>query len=103
MEAIVIALALAPACLALGGGIVALRAQARARRYGEALDDAQRGLRPISDRIRGAVERTRSGPAEPGGPDPKLEELLRRIAEDGSAVVALRQLSDEVSPGSRSR
>jgi GGDEF domain-containing protein len=103
MDVIVIALALAAACLALAGGIVAVRAQARAGRYAEALDEAQRGLRPISERIRGAVERSRSAPDEVAGPDPKLEELLRRIAEDGSAVVALRQLADETSPGSRSR
>lgn len=103
MEAIAIVLVLVAACLALAGGIVAVRAQRRARRYGTALDEAQRQLRPISERIHGVVERTRAGAEESAGPDPKLEELLARIAEDGSAVVALRQLSDEVSPGSRSR
>jgi hypothetical protein len=104
MDVTMIALGVAAVGVALATGILAVRSQARARRYAAALDDLERRLEPISDRIRSAVERSRPAPDEAtAAPGPKLEELLERIAADGSAVVALRQLADEVAPGTASR
>jgi GGDEF domain-containing protein len=104
MDGIVIALAAAAALLALVAGVVAVRAELRARRYGAALHELESSLRPISERIRGAVERARPTADEPASaPAPNLEELLERIAADGSAIVALRQIADEVSPESGAR
>jgi hypothetical protein len=99
MDGIVLALALAAAGIALTAGVVAVRAQARASRYAAALDELDRGLGPISDRIRGAVGRSRPVSDESPAPDPRLDELLERVAADGSALVVLRQLAEEVSPG----
>jgi GGDEF domain-containing protein len=103
MDGIVLALALAAAGIALAAGVAAVRAQARASRYAAALDELDRELRPISDRIRGAVERSRPAPDGSTAPGPRLDELLERVAADGSAVVVLRQLAEEVSPGSARR
>ncbi len=98
MDGIVIALVIA-ALAAAAAAVGAARAHARARRYASALEDLERSLRPISERIRGSVERSRlTAATREAAPDPRLEELLDRIAADGSAVVALRQLADEVSP-----
>ncbi len=95
-----IALAVAGLVLAGVAGVLALRARARADRYAAALERLEGELEPISQRIRSSVERSR--PSDDTGHDeldPKLEELLERIAADGSAVVAFRQLAGEVAPG----
>lgn len=83
----------------------AARAHARARRYGAALERLEQQLRPISLSIRDSVERSQATRDEPGGDDlgPKVEELLERIAADGSAVVAFRQLAEEIAPEASSR
>ncbi len=88
------------AALALAGvaAIVARRARARADRYAAALERLESALQPISQRIRSSVERSQPPDAESDDLDPKLEELLERIAADGSAVVAFRQLAGEVAP-----
>jgi GGDEF domain-containing protein len=88
------------AVLALAGAaaVVAIRARARADRYAAALARLESELQPISQRIRSSVERSQPASAERDGLDPKLEELLERIAADGSAVVAFRQIADEVAP-----
>jgi GGDEF domain-containing protein len=92
-------------CIAAVAGVLAVRARREAQRYRAALDGFEQELGPISERIRGAVERSRSAPDAPGetGSGPKLEELIERIAADGAAVSALRQLSEEVSPQTVSR
>jgi diguanylate cyclase len=102
MNGFLIALAAAAAVFALVASVLAIHARERARRYGAALGGLERELAPISERIRDAVARSRQD-ANPSAaaPDPKLEELLERIAADGSAVVALRQLADEMSPRRR--
>ncbi len=85
--------------LAVVAAVVAIRARARADRYAAALERLEGELEPISQRIRSSVERSR--PSDDTGEDdldPKLEELLERIAADGSAVVAFRQLAGEVAP-----
>jgi GGDEF domain-containing protein len=86
--------------LALAGvaAVVAIRARARADRYAAALERLESELQPISQRIRSSVERSQPVGAESDDLDPKLEELLERIAADGSAVVAFRQLASEVAP-----
>jgi GGDEF domain-containing protein len=90
----------AVAVLTLAGvaAVVAIRARARAERYAAALERLESELQPISQRIRSSVERSQSAGGESDGFDPKLEELLDRIATDGSAVVAFRQLAGEVTP-----
>jgi GGDEF domain-containing protein len=94
-------IALVVAGLGLAGvaAVVALRARARADRYAAALERLEAELEPISQRIRSSVERSRHSD-DPGVDDldPKLEELLERIAAEGSAVVAFRQLAGEVAP-----
>lgn len=101
----VIALVMAAVTLAAVAAFVAVRASRRARRYGEALERLEQQLRPISRSIRASVERSRATSPELArdGLDPTLEELLERIAADGSAVAALRQLAEEVAPGVSSR
>jgi hypothetical protein len=80
--------------------VVAVRARARAERYAAALERLEGELAPISQRIRSSVERSQpsTNAASRDDLDPKLEELLERIAADGSAVVAFRQLAGEVAP-----
>jgi GGDEF domain-containing protein len=102
MDELLIALAAAAAAIALVASMLALRTREQARRYAAALDGLERELAPISERIRDAVERSRPSAEPPAAaPDPKLEELIERIAADGSAVVALRQLADDMSPQRR--
>jgi outer membrane murein-binding lipoprotein Lpp len=88
------------AALVLAGAaaVVALRSRARADRYAAALERLESELQPISQRIRSSVERSQPAGAEADDLDPRLEELLERIAADGSAVVAFRQLAGEVAP-----
>lgn len=91
--AVVVVAALSLAGVAV---VVAIRAGARAGRYAAALERLEGELAPISQRIRSSVERTQ--PSASDDLDPKLEELLEKIAADGSAVVAFRQLAGEVAP-----
>jgi len=93
-----IALVLAALVVAAVAAVVAIRARTRADRYAAALERIEGELAPISQRIRSSVERSRPTSATSDDLDPKLEELLERIAADGSAVVAFRQLAGEVAP-----
>lgn len=80
--------------------LVAVRAHARAERYGVALHRFDAQLGPISQSIRQSVERT-SAAREQGARhelEPNLEGLLERIAEGGSAVVAFQELAEEMVP-----
>jgi hypothetical protein len=82
--------------------VVAVRGRARADRYATALERLEEELAPISQSIRNSVARTVLSTNVTGRTeseiDPKLEDLLERIAADGSAVVAFRQLAGEVAP-----
>lgn len=93
-----IALVLAALALAAVAVALAMRARMRALRYATALGRLERELQSISQRIRSSVERSRPAGTESDDLNPKLEELLERIAADGSAVVAFRQLAGEVAP-----
>ena len=57
----------------------------------------------LAERIRDSVRRGRRHERSGQRVGPKLEELLERIAADGSAVVAFRQLAEEVAPDVASR
>lgn len=104
MDAILIMLAAAAAAVAVTAAAFAVRAQAQARRYRAALNALDQELGPISERIAGSVERARARAEEtPAASDPRLDELIDRIAEDGSAVTALRRLAEEVSSESAAR
>jgi GGDEF domain-containing protein len=78
--------------------VAAVRARRDAARQRAALERLGEQLAPISGRIRDSVARA-SPPSVPGEAlEPKLEELLERIAADRSAVVAFRQLASELAP-----
>lgn len=94
-----IALAVAAVSVAVAATVVAVRARARAARLGAVLERLEEELAPIHERIRSSVERSRpASAAEIVELDPKLEQLLERIAAEGSAAVAFRQLAGEVAP-----
>ena len=100
----VIALVFAVAGL-IALAVLAVRANVRAQRYASVLERLEQQLGPISRSIRDSVERSHATADEPGRDrvGPRLEELLERIAADGSAVVAFRQLAEEVAPDLASR
>ena len=100
----VIALVFAVAGL-IALAVLAVRANFRAQRYASVLERLERQLGPISRSIRDSVERSHAAADEPGRDrvGPRLEEVLERIAADGSAVVAFRQLAEEVAPDLASR
>jgi GGDEF domain-containing protein len=78
--------------------VAAIRARRDAARQRAALERLGEQLAPISERIRDSVARALP-PDEPRlDVEPKLEELLERIAADRSAVVAFRQLASELTP-----
>jgi GGDEF domain-containing protein len=93
-----IALAVVALGLAAVAAVLAVRARRDAARQRAALEQLGEQLAPISERIRDSVARA-SPPSVPGEAlEPKLEELLERIAADRSAVVAFRQLAGEIAP-----
>jgi len=99
VEMLIAVVVVAALSLAGAAAVVAIRARVRAGRYAAALERLEVELRPISQRIRSSVERSQpSTSSENDGLDPKIEDLLERIAADGSAVVAFRQLAGEVAP-----
>src|SRR5262245_45309884 len=100
MEWIVIALAVAAAGIAVAACAVAVRARQHARRYDAAVDDLERQLGPIAERIGGAVERSRAAPDDTATTTPNVEELLERIAAEGTAVVTIRRIAEEAFPDS---
>jgi GGDEF domain-containing protein len=94
--ALVVVAALAVVAVA---ALVAVRERARAERYNAALHRLDEELAPISQSIRQSVERVAGrNRDERHGLEPSVEELLGRIAEDGSAVAAFQQLAEEVVP-----
>jgi GGDEF domain-containing protein len=103
MDWIVIAVAVAAACIALAASVVAVRARRHARRYDAAVDDLERQLGPIAERIGEAVERSRVAPDDTATTDPDVDELLERIAAEGTAVVTIRRIAEEAFPESTPR
>jgi GGDEF domain-containing protein len=90
--ALVVAAAVALAGVAV---VVAARERARAERFRTAFERLEGQLAPLSRRIRESVSRTRSADGDRG---PRLEDVLERIAADGSAVAAFRGIASELSP-----
>ena len=97
---LIVLVVVASVALVALAAVVAVRARARADRYAAALERLEGELAPISQSIRSSVARTvpSTNVAGQSEIDPKIEDLLERIAADGSAVVAFRQLAGEVAP-----